>query len=58
MITARVPRTVCPEHGVKRATVRWAREGSGFTLLFEQAAMVLVRIGSSTFQVESGMDKQ
>ncbi len=43
MITARVPRTVCPEHGVKRATVPWAREGSGFTLLFEQAAMVLVR---------------
>ena len=43
MITARVPRTVCPEHGVKRATVPRAREGSGFTLLFEPAAMVLVR---------------
>jgi hypothetical protein len=37
------PRTVCPEHGVKRASVPWAREGSGFTLLFEQAAMTLVR---------------
>ena len=43
LITARVPRTDCPEHGVKRANVPWAREGSGFTLLFEQAAMTLVR---------------
>ena len=39
LITARVPRTDCPEHGVKRVKVPWAREGSGFTLLFEQAAM-------------------
>jgi transposase len=43
LITARVPRTDCPEHGVKRVKVPWAREGSGFTLLFEQAAMTLVR---------------
>jgi transposase len=43
LITARVPRTACPEHGVKRASVPWARDGSGFTLLFEQAAMTLVR---------------
>ena len=43
MITARVPRTDCAEHGVKRVKVPWARQGSGFTLLFEQAAMVLVR---------------
>ena len=28
---------------MKRANVPWAREGSGFTLLFEQAAMILVR---------------
>jgi transposase len=42
-ITARVPRTDCPEHGVKRVKVPWAREGSGFTLLFEQVAMALVR---------------
>jgi transposase len=42
-ITARVPRTDCPDHGVRRATVPWAREGSGFTLLFEQVAMALVR---------------
>jgi transposase len=43
LITAKVPRTNCPEHGVKRVKVPWARDGSGFTLLFEQAAMVLVR---------------
>jgi transposase len=42
-ITARVPRTDCPEHGIKRINVPWAREGSRFTLLFEQAALMLVR---------------
>lgn len=42
-ITARVPRVHCPEHGVHRVTVPWAREGGRFTLLFEQAAMMLVR---------------
>lgn len=42
-ITARVPRVKCPEHGVRLVKVPWAREGSGFTLLFEQAALVLVR---------------
>jgi hypothetical protein len=42
-ITARVPRTNCPDHGVKRVLVPWAREGSGFTLLFEQAALMLAR---------------
>lgn len=42
-ITAMVPRTRCPEHGVKMVKVPWARKGNRFTLLFEQAAMVLVR---------------
>lgn len=42
-ITAQVPRTNCPEHGVKRITVPWAREGSHFTLLFEQVAMTMLR---------------
>lgn len=40
---ARVPRTKCPEHGVKRIEAPWARPGSDFTLLFEQAAMSLVK---------------
>ncbi len=42
-ITARVPRTKCSKHGVRLIEVPWAREGSAFTLLFEQAAMALVR---------------
>jgi len=42
-ITARVPRIKCPEHGVKTIEVPWARKGSKFTLLFEQAALMLVR---------------
>jgi len=42
-ITAKVPRTDCPEHGVLRINVPWAREGSRFTLLFEQVAITLVR---------------
>ena len=42
-VTAQVPRTDCPEDGVLRITVPWAREGSRFTLLFEQAALMLVR---------------
>jgi transposase len=42
-IKARVPRVDCPDHGGKRAVVPWARPGSRFTLLFEQAALVLAR---------------
>ncbi len=38
---ARAPRTDCPEHGVLTAGVPWAREGSGFTLLFEALAVFL-----------------
>lgn len=43
LLTAKVPRIRCPEHGVKRIVVPWAREGSRFTLLFEQVVMSLVR---------------
>lgn len=42
-VTARVPRVDCPDHGVKRVVVPWARAGNRFTLLFEQAALILVR---------------
>ncbi|WP_419593247.1 ISL3 family transposase [Thiolapillus sp.] len=42
-IHASVPRVKCPEHGVKLIDVPWARKGSAFTLLFEQAALTLVR---------------
>jgi len=40
---ARVPRVRCGEHGVIQVVVPWAREGSGFTLLFEALAMLLMR---------------
>ena len=43
LVKARVPRVRCPEHGLKRVNVPWARPGSGFTLLFEQAVMLLAR---------------
>lgn len=40
-LTARVPRVRCAEHGVHQVKLSWAREGSGFTLLFEALAMAL-----------------
>ncbi len=43
LITAKVPRVCCEEHGIRQIEVPWARKGSRFTLLFEQAAMVFVR---------------
>ena len=42
-IHARVPRTDCPDCGIGLVSVPWAREGSGFTLLFEAFIMVLAR---------------
>ncbi len=38
---ARVPRVSCPEHGVRRVDVPWARRGSGFTLLFEALVLTM-----------------
>jgi transposase len=42
-LTARVPRVVCPEHKVRLVALPWARERSGFTLLFEALIMAMVR---------------
>lgn len=42
-VTAPVPRTDCPEHGIKTVTVPWAREGSRFTMFFEAMVMLLAR---------------
>ena len=42
-LTARVPRVECPEHGVRQVALPWARERSGFTLLFEALVMALVK---------------
>ncbi len=44
LLHARLPRVACPEHGVRQASVPWARPGSGFTLLFE--ALVLTFAGA------------
>jgi transposase len=42
-ITARLPRVECPHCGVQTVTVPWARDGSGFTLLFEAFIMTLAK---------------
>jgi transposase len=42
-LSARVPRVVCEEHGVRQVMLPWARERSGFTLLFEALVMALVK---------------
>ncbi len=42
-LTARVPRVICPEHGTRQVMLPWARERSGFTLLFEALVMAMVK---------------
>jgi transposase len=44
-LTARVPRTNCPNQGcgIRQVSVPWSRSGSGFTLLFEALVMALAR---------------
>lgn len=39
ILTARVPRVKCPEHGVKNVDVPWAEKHSRFTMLFERLAI-------------------
>lgn len=43
VLRARVPRVIAPDGSVRMVAVPWAREGSGFTLLFEAFAMLLMR---------------
>lgn len=40
-LVARLPRIHCEKHGVLQPRVPWAREGSGFTLLFEAVVVML-----------------
>ena len=40
---ARMPRIECPRCGVKTVSVSWAREDSGFTLLFEAFILTLAQ---------------
>jgi transposase len=41
-LNARVPRVRCDACGVRKVSVPWARDGSGFTLLFESHVMDLI----------------
>ncbi len=50
LIRARVPRSRCPEHGVKTVAVPWAEPGSRFTLLFEQFALDVILAARSLTQ--------
>ena len=43
-LTARVPRVRCGKCGVHQVEVPWARQGSGFTLLFEAMALKLIAV--------------
>ena len=43
IISANVPRVKCPVHGVHKINEPWARANSGFTLLCEQAILLLCR---------------
>lgn len=42
-LTGRVPRILCPQCGVHQVVVPWAREGTGFTTLFETLLLDLAR---------------
>ena len=50
LIRARVPRSRCPEHGVKTIAVPWAEPGSRFTLLFERFALDVILAARSLTQ--------
>jgi len=43
IIRARIPRTDCPEHGVKQISVPWAREYSRMTLNFERRCIEMMK---------------
>ena len=49
---ARTPRVQCPTHGVKTVGVPWARERSGFTLLFEALVVTYARNGMTPAATE------
>jgi len=46
-LCCRVPRSECPEHGVKTATVPWVGAGSRFTIEFEAESVQLLLIAQS-----------
>ena len=42
-LVVRVPRIDCPTDGIHQIELPWARDGAGFTFLFESFAITLVR---------------
>jgi len=50
LIRARVPRSACPEHGVKTLQVPWAAPQGRFTLLFERFAVEVLLASASVSQ--------
>ena len=42
-LIARVPRTLCLQHGVRQVPVPWGRAGSGFTLMMEGMILLLCK---------------
>lgn len=47
IIKSRVPRSECPEHGVKTINISWAEPNSRFTLLFESLAINIMLAAKS-----------
>lgn len=43
VLTARIPRVECPEHGVRQIRVAWAEDRSRFTAMFEAFAIRLLQ---------------
>jgi len=41
-IHARMPRTNCPEHGIRRVATPWAEPNSRFTMFFEERVMTAI----------------
>jgi transposase len=53
VLRCRVPRSDCPEHGVKTLRVPWAEPGSRFTLLFEKFAIDVLLACRSLVQAKA-----
>lgn len=54
IIKSRVPRSECPDHGVKTVNVPWAGPNSRFTLLFEKLA-IDVMIAAKSLTAAAGL---
>jgi transposase len=53
IVKARVPRSHCPEHGVKTIFIPWASRRSSFTWAFERLAIEVILTAKSLRQAQS-----